>query len=88
MNDDNLKRASLRLVIGNQHEYNINGEVKINKSDKRVKYIPLLEISAPSMKTMTLGGAVEKNSDESLEVDISMQNVFKNPINLRCKCYP
>ncbi|XP_074643894.1 uncharacterized protein LOC141900764 [Tubulanus polymorphus] len=83
VNNPDEKRAALRFTIDDEQVYSVLTGVTIQRGSGFSKYTPNVEIRIPGRKTITVMGGLEHQEGRKLDIDLSMNNVLRDPVLFR-----
>ena len=81
-NTNELKQVLGKAVIDDRYTYSFVTEVGVTGNKQRTRLIPKLEISLPGRDPYKLGGSLLYRPMKRLDVDLTLENVFKDTVAL------
>lgn len=86
--DDKQKQITGRIVIDNKNEYSITGELSQTKKGQLFTFNPYIEIIVPNAENIRISSKVEYVARKSLDSEITLSGLSKQPINAKGKTKP
>ena len=81
-NTPELRNANLKLVLDGHQIYAIVAELSTDKQANAMIFVPKVSLTLPRMEDMQLMGKVTYVSGDKMEMDLSLNNVFREPVTL------
>lgn len=79
VNSENLKQVQGQISVDDIIQYSLLAEVQVNQGRYAMRFTPKVELVVPGRAPMKMSGSATYREDKKLDVDISIENVLKDP---------